>query len=76
MKFIKTDIPDVYIIEPSVFGDNRGYFFESFNKEAFEESIGTADFVQDNESKSSLPFLVTTEDIFLNLSIRKLLKKV
>ena len=53
MKFIKTDIPDVYIIEPSVFGDNRGYFFESFNKEAFEESIGTVDFVQDNESKSS-----------------------
>ena len=53
MKFIKTDIPDVYIIEPSVFGDNRGYFFESFNKEAFEESLGTADFVQDNESKSS-----------------------
>ena len=53
MKFIKTDIPDVYIIEPSVFDDNRGYFFESFNKEAFEESLGTADFVQDNESKSS-----------------------
>ena len=53
MKFIKTDIPDVYIIEPSVFDDNRGYFFESFNKEAFEESIGTVDFVQDNESKSS-----------------------
>jgi len=53
MKFIKTDIPDVYIIEPSVFGDNRGYFFESLNKEAFEESIGTVDFVQDNESKSS-----------------------
>ena len=53
MKFIKTDIPDVYIIEPSVFGDNRGYFFESFNKEAFEESLGTVDFVQDNESTSS-----------------------
>ena len=53
MKFIKTDIPDVYIIEPSVFGDHRGYFLESFNKEVFEESIGTVDFVQDNESKSS-----------------------
>ena len=53
MKFIKTKISDVYIIEPIVFGDNRGYFFESFNKEAFEESIGTVDFVQDNESKSS-----------------------
>ena len=33
MKFIKTEIPDVYIIEPSVFGDNRGYFLESFNLE-------------------------------------------
>ena len=53
MKFIKTEISDVYIIEPSVFGDNRGYFFESFNKEIFEENIGAVDFVQDNESKSS-----------------------
>ena len=37
MKFIKTEIPDVYIIEPSVFGDDRGYFLESFNLEKFEE---------------------------------------
>ena len=53
MKFIKTEIPDVYIIEPSVFGDNRGYFLESFNLEKFEENIYPINFVQDNESKSS-----------------------
>ena len=53
MKFIKTEIPDVYIIEPSVFGDDRGYFLESFNLEKFEENIFPIKFVQDNESKSS-----------------------
>ena len=53
MKFIKTEISDVYIIEPSVFVDNRGYFSESFNLEKFEENICTIKFVQDNESKSS-----------------------
>jgi dTDP-4-dehydrorhamnose 3,5-epimerase len=53
MKFIKTEIPDVYIIEPLVFGDNRGYFLESFNLEKFEENIYPIKFVQDNESKSS-----------------------
>ena len=53
MKFIKTDIPDVYIIEPTVFEDDRGYFLESYNKDKFEEVIGKVAFVQDNESKSS-----------------------
>ena len=53
MKFIKTEILDVYIIEPSVFGDNRGYFLESFNLEKFEENIYPIKFVQDNESESS-----------------------
>jgi dTDP-4-dehydrorhamnose 3,5-epimerase len=53
MKFIKTEIPDVFIIEPSVFGDNRGYFLESFNLEKFEENVCKIKFVQDNESKSS-----------------------
>jgi dTDP-4-dehydrorhamnose 3,5-epimerase len=53
MKFIKTDISDLYIIEPSVFGDNRGYFLESFNLEKFEKNIHPIKFVQDNESKSS-----------------------
>ena len=53
MKFIKTAIPDVFIIEPSVFGDDRGYFLESFNLGNFEENINPITFVQDNESKSS-----------------------
>jgi len=53
MKFVKTEISDVYIIEPSVFGDNRGYFLESFNLEEFEENVYPIKFVQDNESKSS-----------------------
>jgi dTDP-4-dehydrorhamnose 3,5-epimerase len=53
MKFIKTEISDVYIIEPSVFGDDRGYFLESFNLDKFEENVCPIKFVQDNESKSS-----------------------
>ena len=53
MKFLKTDITGVVIIEPTVFSDNRGYFLESFNKKNFEDKIGKIDFVQDNESKSS-----------------------
>ena len=53
MKFIETKISDVIIIEPSVFGDSRGYFLESYNQKKFEEFIGNISFVQDNESKSS-----------------------
>ena len=53
MKFIKTKISDVYIIEPSVFGDNRGYFLESYNQKKLEEVVGKTSFIQDNESKSS-----------------------
>jgi len=54
MNFIATDINDVIIIEPKIFGDSRGYFFESFNKETFEKNIGyRVNFCQDNESKSS-----------------------
>ncbi|MGD8162226.1 dTDP-4-dehydrorhamnose 3,5-epimerase [Pantoea sp. FN0307] len=53
MKVIKTDIPDVLIFEPKVFGDERGFFMESFNQRVFEESIGRkVNFVQDNHSKS------------------------
>jgi len=49
-----TKIPDVIIIEPKVFGDERGFFFESFNKKVFESAAGvTIDFVQDNHSKST-----------------------
>ena len=54
MQVIATEIPDVLIIEPKVFGDERGFFFESFNKQAFQQATGIeADFVQDNHSKSS-----------------------
>ncbi len=53
MNFIKTDIEGLVIIEPKVFGDSRGYFFESFNQKQFEENIGSVNFVQDNESRSS-----------------------
>jgi dTDP-4-dehydrorhamnose 3,5-epimerase len=53
MKIIDTLIPDVKIIEPQVFGDNRGFFFESFNRKRFIEHTGVdLDFVQDNHSKS------------------------
>jgi dTDP-4-dehydrorhamnose 3,5-epimerase len=51
--FIKTKIKDLYIIETKVFGDNRGYFMETYNKEHFDEAGLTMTFVQDNESKSS-----------------------
>jgi dTDP-4-dehydrorhamnose 3,5-epimerase len=53
MKFIETKISDVIIIEPTVFGDTRGYFLESYNKKKFEEVVGKTSFMQDNESKSS-----------------------
>ncbi|MEN8119620.1 MAG: dTDP-4-dehydrorhamnose 3,5-epimerase, partial [Bacteroidota bacterium] len=53
MKIIETKIPEVIIIEPIVFGDERGYFFESFSKKEFEENILKTEFIQDNESKSS-----------------------
>jgi len=53
MNIIPTKIPDVLIIEPKVFGDDRGFFFESFNQQLFEEKTGvTLNFVQDNHSKS------------------------
>ncbi|MDB1921712.1 dTDP-4-dehydrorhamnose 3,5-epimerase [Clostridium tertium] len=50
--FIETKIKDLYIIEPKVFGDNRGYFMESYSKRDFEEAGLTMEFVQDNESRS------------------------
>lgn len=54
--FIKTDIKDLYIIEPQVFGDQRGYFMESYNKQDFFNAGLTMEFVQDNESKSKKGF--------------------
>ena len=53
MNCIKTDIEGVVILEPRVFADARGYFFESYNKKTFEETVGHVDFVQDNESCST-----------------------
>lgn len=53
MKFIKTDIDGVFIIEPTVFEDDRGYFFESYNEAEFIKNGIANRFVQDNQSKSS-----------------------
>jgi dTDP-4-dehydrorhamnose 3,5-epimerase len=53
MEIVKTKIPDLYIIKPQVFEDNRGYFFESYNKNIFLQNGIDQNFVQDNESKSS-----------------------
>lgn len=54
MEYIKTDIDGVWIIEPKVFNDPRGYFFEAWKQSEFDEHIGKhVEFVQDNESKSS-----------------------
>ena len=54
MNVIPTAIPDVLILEPKVFGDSRGFFFESFNAQVFREATGvTAHFVQDNHSRSA-----------------------
>ena len=52
MKVIETEIEGVFILEPQVFGDDRGYFFESFSLKHFEEKVSRTVFVQDNESKS------------------------
>ena len=53
MEYIKTEIDGVWIIQPKVFNDARGYFFEAWKKEEFEQHVGRVDFIQDNESKSS-----------------------
>ena len=53
MEYIKTEIDGVWIIQPRVFNDARGYFFEAWKKEEFEQHVGRVDFIQDNESKSS-----------------------
>ena len=53
MNFIKTEIDGVYIVEPKVFEDSRGYFFESYNEAEFTKNGTSNHFVQDNQSKSS-----------------------
>ena len=57
MNYIQTEISGLWIIEPKVFNDDRGYFMETFKKEEFEQHIGVANFIQDNESKSSFGVL-------------------
>ena len=57
MEFIKTDIEGVFIIEPKVFNDARGYFMEAWKQSEFNENVGKVDFIQDNESKSSFGVL-------------------
>lgn len=52
MNIIRTEIPDVVILEPRVFGDARGYFYESFSSERFRKEVCDTVFVQDNQSKS------------------------
>ena len=53
MEYKETEIAGVYVIEPRVFNDARGYFFEAWKKEEFEAHVGKVAFIQDNESKSS-----------------------
>ena len=53
MEYIETEIKGVLIVEPKVFDDQRGYFFEAWKKEEFQRHAGPVEFVQDNESKSS-----------------------
>lgn len=57
MNYIETEIKGVWIIEPKVFADARGYFMESFKEAEFKEHVGDVHFVQDNESKSSFGVL-------------------
>ena len=59
MNVITTDLPGVLIIEPKVFGDERGFFYESFNAKAFEDATGlNTKFVQDNHSRSQKAYCV------------------
>jgi dTDP-4-dehydrorhamnose 3,5-epimerase len=57
MEYIRTDIEGVFVIEPRVFNDARGYFFEAWKQEEFNEHVGEVNFIQDNESKSSFGVL-------------------
>ena len=53
MEIIKTDIEGVVVVKPTVFEDERGYFYESYSKRLFDKLVRTVNFVQDNQSKSS-----------------------
>ena len=62
MEVIKTAIEGVVIIEPRIFKDARGYFFESFSQREFDEKVKPVRFVQDNESMSSSSWYVVSEE--------------
>ena len=70
MNIIKTAIEGVLIIEPKIFEDARGYFFESFSQREFDEKVGRVNFVQDNESKSSYGSDMTVPSV-LNLRLHQ-----
>ena len=53
MKFVETPLKDVYVLEPKVFGDERGFFQETWNEQVFREAGFDLNFVQDNHSRSS-----------------------
>lgn len=57
MNYIQTEIEGVFIIEPKVFKDSRGYFMEAWKQEEFNEHVGKTNFIQDNESKSAFGVL-------------------
>lgn len=57
MEYIKTEIEGIFVIEPKVFNDARGYFMEAWKQAEFNEHVGKVDFIQDNESKSSFGVL-------------------
>lgn len=57
MQFRQTELDGLVVIEPKVFGDDRGYFMESFKQELFEQHVGKVSFIQENESKSSFGVL-------------------
>ncbi|WP_342804839.1 dTDP-4-dehydrorhamnose 3,5-epimerase [Alteromonas sp. M12] len=57
MKVVETSIPDLKIIEPKVFGDERGFFMETYREDWFKENVANVDFVQDNHSKSKYGIL-------------------
>ena len=57
MNYNESFIKGVFVIEPKVFNDSRGYFFEAWKKQEFIDNVGSVDFIQDNESKSSFGVL-------------------
>ena len=57
MEYTKTKLDGAFLIDPKVFNDSRGYFFETWKREEFARNVGNVDFVQENESKSSFGVL-------------------